>query len=246
MPIYFLTGDSLLFPDPEEAEPDGLLAIGGDLSLPRLVSAYAQGIFPWYGPGNPILWWTPDPRCVLLPQALHVGGRLTRALKTSGYHLTMDVAFGEVIDACAGTPRPAQQGTWIVPAMRQAYLHLHVAGLAHSVEAWLDGELVGGLYGVSLGRAFFGESMFHRRPNASKAALVHLCRHLQAWEFELVDCQQTTPHMLAMGARDMPRREFNHRLDCALRHPTLRGSWMERGRAQIAGAAAASAPSAHS
>lgn len=244
MPIYFLAGDSLLFPDPEAAEPDGLLAVGGDLSLPRLVSAYAQGIFPWYGPDSPILWWTPDPRCVLLPQTLHVGARLARTLRTSGYHLTMDVAFDQVIEACAATPRPGQRGTWIVPAMRQAYHALHVAGLAHSVETWLDGELVGGLYGVSLGRAFFGESMFHRRPNASKAALVHLCRQLQAWGFELVDCQQTTPHMLAMGACDMPRQEFNRRLDHALRHPTMRGRWTQCGTTQPLAreAEAASAP----
>lgn len=232
MAIFFLADDSLVFPNPEEAEADGLLAVGGDLSLPRLVAAYAQGIFPWYGPGSPILWWTPDPRCVLLPGSLHIGSRLARTLRNLPFHVTMDVAFAQVIRACAAMSRPEQEGTWIVPEMLDAYIALHRAGLAHSVEVWEEDELVGGLYGVSLGRMFFGESMFHCKANASKAALVHLCRHLHDWGFELIDCQQTTPHIMKLGATTISRRLFTRHVTAAMDAPTLRGSWSDRGSAQ--------------
>lgn len=181
---------------------------GGDLSPQRLLYAYSCGIFPWYEEDSPILWWSPDPRCVLFPERLHVSASLRRVLNGGRFTFSVDTAFSRVIRACASIPRPGQEGTWLVPAMVEAYERLHLLGHAHSVEVWQDGELAGGLYGILRGRAFFGESMFHLRPDASKAAVVHLVSLLRERGVGVVDCQQTTPHMLRLGAQEISRREF--------------------------------------
>jgi leucyl/phenylalanyl-tRNA--protein transferase len=214
-----------VFPDPEYADPDGLLAVGGDLSPERLLAAYAIGIFPWYADNSPILWWSTDPRLVLAPEELHVPSSLRRVLNRGEYHVTFDAAFERVIAACAATPRPGQEGTWLVPDMVKAYTGMHRLGLCHSVEAWKDGELAGGLYGIALGGAFYGESMFFHRPDASKVAFVTLVRHLARRGYLLVDCQQTTDHLLRFGAREMPRSRFLQLLGHALERPTERGKW---------------------
>ncbi|MBN2140935.1 MAG: leucyl/phenylalanyl-tRNA--protein transferase [Desulfovibrionaceae bacterium] len=228
MVIYRLFEDCV-FPDPREADPDGLLAVGGDLSPKRLLTAYARGIFPWYAENSPILWWSTDPRPVLVPSGLHVPRRLARIMNQGGFVFSMDRDFEAVIRSCAAAPRPGQQGTWIVEDMVRAYLRLHELGYAHSVEVRSagdpDGPLAGGLYGVSLGRAFFGESMFHNRAEASKAAFVRLVRQLGQWDFDLVDCQQTTGHVLRFGAREVPRSRFLAMLADSLSHPTRRGRW---------------------
>ncbi|MEW6221565.1 MAG: leucyl/phenylalanyl-tRNA--protein transferase [Thermodesulfobacteriota bacterium] len=224
MPVFRLTR-TLAFPPPGLADPDGLLAVGGDLTPDRLLLAYQQGIFPWYGPGDPILWWSPDPRFVLLPEAVHIPRRLARTLRQGRFTLTIDTAFAQVIAACATVPRPGQPGTWIVPAMAAAYNELFRLGFAHSVEAWQDDTLAGGLYGVSLGRAFFGESMFHHVADASSAALVFLCQQLTAWGFDLLDCQVATGHLSRLGARPMPRPEFLARLAKSIAAPTRPGPW---------------------
>jgi len=224
MPIYRLTKE-LIFPSPENAEPDGLLAVGGDLSSDRLLLAYQQGIFPWYGEGLPILWWSPDPRLVLAPGDFHVSRRLARTLKQGRFKITFDVAFPAVILSCATTPRRGQDGTWITPAMRRAYTRLHELGYAHSVESWLDGNLVGGIYGVSLGKCFFGESMFSYESDASKAAIAALVKRLRKWDFHMLDAQVTTRHLLSLGAKEVPRSIFLKELDAGLEFPTMRGSW---------------------
>ncbi len=224
MPVYRLSR-RLIFPDPAEADPSGLLAVGGDLSLRRLLLAYSMGIFPWYTEGEPILWWSPDPRLILEPADLKVSKSLKRVLKKRAFAVTMDRCFEQVIRKCATVSRRHEQGTWITPAMITAYCRLHSAGFAHSVEAWADGRLVGGLYGVSLGRAFFGESMFSEAADASKTALVYLVRALATWEINLIDCQVRTEHLVRMGAREIPRSEFLLRLREALRHQTRRGQW---------------------
>lgn len=223
MPIFRLT-EELIFPPPHMAE-DGLLAVGGDLSRERLLLAYRQGIFPWYTEDQPLLWWSPDPRMVITPESLHVSRRLGRLLRQEAYNVTMDTAFGEVMDACAATPRHGQDGTWITPEMRAAYVDLHEAGYAHSIECWDGEDLAGGLYGVSLGGAFFGESMFSHRDNASKFALARLVRQLAAWGIGLIDCQLPTPHLARLGGREVPRTKFLHQLREALRQPTRRGPW---------------------
>jgi leucyl/phenylalanyl-tRNA--protein transferase len=224
MPIYRL-GAELVFPPPEEAEPDGLLAVGGDLSAERLLLAYAQGIFPWYSEGLPILWHSPDPRMVLLPAELHVSRSLRKAVARAPYGLTLDRAFREVIEACADCERPGQEGTWITVEMVEAYVALHELGFAHSVEAWHEGELAGGLYGVSLGRVFFGESMFAWRSDASKIAFVTLIEQLGRWRFELVDCQVYTEHLERFGAVEWPRERFLEALAQCLEGDTRRGAW---------------------
>ena len=201
-------GGPLWFPPAERALEGGLLMAGGDLSPKRLLYAYSRGIFPWYEADSPILWWSPDPRCVLFPERLHVSASLRRVLNSGRFSFSVDSAFSRIIRACAAVPRPGQDGTWLVPDMVEAYERLHVLGHAHSVEVWEEGELAGGLYGVMSGRAFFGESMFHLRPDASKAAVVHLISWLREQEVAVVDCQQTTPHMLRFGAEEIPRREF--------------------------------------
>ncbi|MDL2207856.1 leucyl/phenylalanyl-tRNA--protein transferase [Desulfovibrio sp. OttesenSCG-928-F20] len=227
MPIYRLPDTGVAFPDPFEAEPDGLLAIGGSLSPHRLVAAYCAGIFPWYHDDSPPLWWTPDPRCILLPEEFHLPRSLARTLKKGLFNFSFDKAFEDVIRACAG-PRGDYDGTWLVPEMIEAYITLHKLGLAHSVEAWRDGRLVGGLYGLALGGAFFGESMFFKEPDASKAAFAHLMDALTQKAFTLVDCQQVTANMLRFGARAVSRAEFMERLAAALELPLRRGNW-ERG-----------------
>jgi leucyl/phenylalanyl-tRNA--protein transferase len=199
------------FPPTEQAldYPDGLLAAGGDLSPARLINAYRQGIFPWYSEDQPILWWSPAPRCVLYPQSVHVSRRLRRRYNQGQHTLTSDRAFARVIDACAG-PRQDHGGTWITDEMQQAYIRLHELGIAHSVEVWMDDELAGGIYGIALGRVFFGESMFSQAEDASKIALVALCRQLQQWNFTLLDCQISNPHLESMGAKEISRTEFEH------------------------------------
>jgi leucyl/phenylalanyl-tRNA--protein transferase len=197
------------FPAVERAlrRPNGLLVAGGDLSPERLLRAYRLGIFPWYSEGEPILWWSPDPRMVLFPSELKVGRSLAKTLRKPGYETRADTAFAAVIDACS-EPRPRQRGTWITAQMKQAYCRLHELGVAHSVETWRDGELVGGLYGIALGRMFFGESMFSRASDASKIALVALVQQLRQWQFGLIDCQMNTPLLASFGAREIQRAQF--------------------------------------
>lgn len=225
MPVYRLGREKTLFPPVEEAEPDGLLAVGGDLSPERLIAAYSQGIFPWYSEGSDILWFSPHPRFALKPQQLHVPQSLRKQLKRGKFEVRFDTAFSDVINACARIRRPGQRGTWITKDMQAAYRELHQLGLAHSIEAYSEDALVGGLYGVSFGRAFFGESMFALAPDASKVAFVTLAETLQAWEFSLIDCQQETEHLARFGATLWPREVFLKSLEEALSFPTRQGSW---------------------
>ncbi len=225
MTIYRLFAEPV-FPDPSEADSDGLLAIGGDLLPERLVAAYAGGIFPWYSEKSPILWWSPDPRLVLEPGSLHVPTSLRRVLNSGRYRFSLDTAFDQVIRACARAPRPGQTGTWIVPEMIDAYERLHALGLAHSAEVWSGGRLAGGVYGVALGSVFFGESMFFAEPDASKTAFVLLARWLASRGCTLIDCQQTTEHMLRFGAREISRLEFLRRVALGLKGPALPDTWM--------------------
>ncbi|MBL8202321.1 MAG: leucyl/phenylalanyl-tRNA--protein transferase [Chromatiales bacterium] len=215
------------FPDPAGAatEPDGLLAIGGDLAPERLIAAYRRGIFPWYEEGQPILWWSPDPRAVLLPGALHVSRSLRRTLRSDRYRVSVDLAFGPVIDACARTRRAT--GTWITPAMRSAYLRLHELGHAHAIEAWLGPDLVGGLYGVALGGVFFGESMFSLEADASKVALVHLVSLAEKRGLKLIDCQVATGHLASLGSQLMPREDFLRAIRVLTGIPAPPGPWTE-------------------
>ena len=210
--LTLLSAD-LNFPAVEKAlrQPNGLLAVGGDLSTARILAAYRHGIFPWFNQGEPILWWSPDPRMVLVPSAFKVSHSLKKILHSGQFKVSFDRAFTEVMWACA-EPRDGQAGTWIQPEMVAAYSELHRLGYAHSVETWLDDELVGGLYGVSIGKMFFGESMFSRRSNASKVALARLSQQLVRWEFGLIDCQMVTPHLASLGAEAVPRAEFQQRL----------------------------------
>ena len=210
----------ILSADPESAfpatelaleYPPGLLAAGGDLSPARLVNAYRHGIFPWFSDDEPILWWSPAPRCVLYPDRVHISRRLRRRYNQGDFTLTTDTAFEQVIEACAGA-RQDGGGTWITSEMLDAYVNLHKVGVAHSLEVWLGDELAGGIYGLALGRVFFGESMFSRVNDASKVALVALCRQLVQWKFTLLDCQISNPHLLSMGAEDVSRAEFEQHL----------------------------------
>ena len=214
------------FPPVERAleDPNGLLAAGGDLSPERLVSAYAHGIFPWFNAGDPILWWSPDPRMVLFVDEVHISRSLRRVIASRRFSITMDTAFAAVMAGCAA-PRPGQDGTWIIAAMHEAYERLARLGLAHSVEVWERGELVGGLYGVALGRMFYGESMFSRASNASKVALAQLARQLGRWHFELVDCQMTTAHLASLGAREIPRAEFLRHVRRLAAEPPVAAPW---------------------
>ena len=224
MTVYQLDA-RVVFPPPSEAEPSGLLAVGGDLSTRRLLAAYAAGIFPWYEDPQPILWFSPDPRWLLLPGELHVPRRLARTLRAHRFEVTLDTAFARVIRGCAAARRAGGAGTWITPAMLAAYQELFELGFAHSAEAWQAGELVGGVYGVSLGGGFFGESMFTLRPDASKVALVTLVRQLADWGFDFLDCQVHTPHLQRLGARPWPREVFLRALGDTLRRETRRGAW---------------------
>jgi leucyl/phenylalanyl-tRNA--protein transferase len=224
--VLSANGQDLHFPPVEEASPEGLLAVGGDLRPERLLEAYRHGIFPWYDDDQPILWWSPDPRTVLFPDKLHISRSLKRSLRPGLFSITFDQCFRDVMRQCAG-PRPQYPdgGTWITADMLEAYTRLHELGYAHSVETWKDGQLVGGLYGVAIGGAFFAESMFTRTSDASKVALVSLVRQLQTWGFHIMDCQQSSPHVLAFGAKEIPRREFLDRLNAALTLPEQQGQW---------------------
>jgi leucyl/phenylalanyl-tRNA---protein transferase len=224
MPIFRLVED-MVFPPPDYADPSGLLAVGGDLSSERLLEAYRVGIFPWYSDDQPILWWSPDPRFMLELDEFKISRSLQKTLRRKIFQVTFDRVFEEVIAACSVVPREGQRGTWITQEMRDAYLELHGLGYAHSVESWFGGKLVGGLYGVSLGKAFFGESMFHHKTDASKVALATLVEKLKSWGFHFVDSQMTTEHMMSLGAKEVPRRIFLKRLQSALRHSTRRGKW---------------------
>lgn len=233
----------LRFPPVELASPEGLLAVGGDLRAERLLEAYRHGIFPWYNPDQPILWWSPDPRAVLFPSTLRVSRSLGKTLRQKKFEVTLDKAFREVIFSCAqprctgkykcrerqdaGSDRSERigHGTWITPEMIEAYCVLHERGLAHSVESWMDGKLVGGLYGVALGGVFFGESMFSREADASKVAFVHLVRQLEHWSFDLVDCQLPSAHLSSLGAQEIRRNDFMERLERALQQHGHSGHW---------------------
>ncbi len=224
----------LRFPPVELASPEGLLAIGGDLRSERLLEAYHHGIFPWYSEGQPILWWSPDPRAVLLPGELRIARSLKKVLRKRLFRVTLDTAFADIIEACAAPrPRSPEGGTWITPEMIDAYCRLHEQGYAHSVEAWLGDELAGGLYGVAVGGVFFGESMFSRRSDASKVAFVHLVRQLQAWGFGLVDCQLPSTHLTTLGAVPVRRRDFLRLLDATLALPHRPGPWRLQPDLQI-------------
>jgi leucyl/phenylalanyl-tRNA--protein transferase len=215
MPVFVLDHRPV-FPPPELASEEGLLAVGGDLSPERLLAGYRRGIFPWYGPEGPILWWSPDPRAVLFPHELHVSKRLRRTIRSGRFETRRDTAFAQVIRSCAEVFRPGEDGTWITPDMQRAYTRLHELGYAHCVESWRGDRLVGGIYGVKLGRCFFGESMFHIETDASKVALAALVEWVASVGVELIDCQVATEHMLSMGAREIPRKEFLRRLAACL------------------------------
>ncbi|MDH4276428.1 MAG: leucyl/phenylalanyl-tRNA--protein transferase, partial [Gammaproteobacteria bacterium] len=204
------------FPPVERAltQPNGLLAVGGTLTSVRLLAAYRLGIFPWYGANQPILWWSPDPRLVLFPNEFKASHSMRRSFRRAAYRVSFDQAFRQVLQKCA-EPRPGQDGTWLSTEMQEAYTELHHQGWAHSVEVWEDSELVGGVYGIAIGAAFFGESMFSRRDDTSKIALWYLVRHLQAWGFEIVDCQVRTDHLVSLGAREISRTDFSAALNQA-------------------------------
>ncbi len=215
--------NSYVFPHPETSDKQGLLAIGGDLAPERILQAYSQGIFPWFEPGCPILWWAPNPRLILLPHEM----KLTRSLKKSlkkPFSFSIDTDFAAVIQGCA-TFNGRENNTWISKEMQAAYIRLHEMGYAHSFEVWGNGRLVGGLYGISLGRAFFGESMFHTVTDASKVALYYLCQVMQDWEFDFIDCQIPNTHLLTLGTKMISRKEFSHLLNTTLKHPTKLGTW---------------------
>ncbi|MCX7163001.1 MAG: leucyl/phenylalanyl-tRNA--protein transferase [Rhodocyclales bacterium] len=206
-------------------EPNGLLAAGGDLSPQRLLAAYRRSIFPWYSQGQPILWWSPDPRMTLIPDELKISRSLAKTLRNANYQVRLDTAFGDVVRACAGKPRQGQSGTWISAEMQAAYGELHRTGHAHSVETWIDDKLAGGLYGIAIGRAFYGESMFADARDASKIALAHLCAHLTQRGFGIIDCQMETAHLASLGAKPMPRRHFAARLDDLCASGEAPGCW---------------------
>ncbi len=225
MPVYLLHPVDESFPPATEAGPDGLLAVGGDLRPSRLLAAYARGIFPWYGDGAPILWHSPDPRYVLRPERIHLPKSLKKTIRRRTFETRYDTAFEAVIDGCAQKRSPGRNSTWITREMRDAYCELHQLGFAHSVESWADGRLQGGLYGVSLGAIFFGESMFTHAPDASKVALSSLAQRLADWRFFLIDCQVETAHLARFGAEPWPRRRYLATLEQALKVPTRKGSW---------------------
>lgn len=222
----FQLGNDIVFPPVEYADEHGLLAYGGDLSPERLLLAYRQGIFPWYAQGQPILWWCPEPRMVIYPQALHISRSLRKSLKQNCFSVTLDTCFRDIMEACANSRIASGEGTWILPEMVEAYCNLHRAGFAHSVEVWHDGELAGGMYGVSLGRAFFGESMFSYQTNASKTAMAYLCAQLTRWDFGLLDCQVANPHLVRMGGVELSRGDFMAKLQKLRRFPARRGKWV--------------------
>ncbi len=224
MTVYRLDKE-FVFPDPALADPNGLLAVGGDLELDRILMAYSLGILPWYSEGQPILWWSPDPRLILLPEQVHVSKSLKRVIKSGKFTIRYDTCFERVIRHCGEVTRPGQDGTWITEEMIEAYCRLHLKGYTHSVESFFEEELVGGLYGISLGNSFFGESMFSLKPDASKAALVDLSETLQNRGFDFIDCQIPTNHLTSMGAFKISRNEFLVKLHEAMGKQTLVGNW---------------------
>ncbi len=215
----------MAFPPPDHADEDGLLAIGGELREDWLLLAYQSGIFPWFNEGDPILWWSPDPRFILEPDQVRIHKSMRKTLNDGSYAFSLDAAFNEVIDRCAEIPREGQNGTWITRHMKEAYKKLHKQGMAHSAEVWFGQQLVGGLYGVSIGGAFFGESMFSQMPNASKFALIKLAQWLNEREFHFIDCQIYSKHLENLGAQPIPRAEFLEMLDVAMDEPTYVGRW---------------------
>jgi leucyl/phenylalanyl-tRNA--protein transferase len=230
----FRLGPDPIFPPPHLAEPEGLLAIGGDLAPDRLVAAYRAGIFPWFEAEGPILWWSPDPRLVLFPTELRVSRRLARTVRSGRFEIRFDSAFDDVVRACAEVPRDHEDGTWITREMREAYGRLHRLGLARSAEAWRDGRLVGGVYGVVAGRCFCGESMFHLETDASKVALVAMVERLASEGFEMLDCQIRSEHMVRLGAREIPRDEYLSRLDRGCREAAARAGARRGSPARLA------------
>lgn len=226
MPVFSLTQE-LIFPPVIYSEPDGLLAVGGDLSLDRLLLAYNSGIFPWYSPPSPILWWSPDPRFVIFPERVRVSKSMRQVLRRGTFEIRFDTAFPQVIQQCKTVPRKGQEGTWITPEMQKAYIYLHKMGYAHSVEAWRGERLVGGLYGIAIGRCFFGESMFALESNASKASFIALAQILEKKEYKLIDCQVHTPHLESLGAEFIPREKFLSYLDSNKNLPTDLRGWTD-------------------
>jgi leucyl/phenylalanyl-tRNA--protein transferase len=224
MAIYLLD-EELRFPDPDHGDQDGLLAVGGDLSPERLILAYSLGIFPWFNDDSPIMWWSPDPRMILVPAEFFISKSLSQSIRNKQYEVFFDKDFKAVISSCATSQRKHETGTWITPEMISAYSALHDLGYAHSVETYLHGKLVGGLYGISLGKAFFGESMFHTERDASKVALAHLVNRLIDWDFHFIDAQQQTEHLSSLGAKPVPRKQFIKMLGNALKFPTVKGKW---------------------
>jgi leucyl/phenylalanyl-tRNA--protein transferase len=213
------------FPDPNQSDDEGLIAVGGDLSKEFLLAAYSQGLFPWFNEGDPILWWSPNPRMILYPQKFKCSKSLRQVLNRQKFKIKIDTNFAQVIEACANTKRTREQGTWITKDMQKAYINLYHEGYAHSVETYLDGELVGGLYGVSLGKAFFGESMFYTVDNASKVALYHLVELMKKWNYWFIDVQQSTKHLKSVGAEEIDREIFLNTLKDCLKHKTKKGHW---------------------
>jgi leucyl/phenylalanyl-tRNA--protein transferase len=223
--MIFRLSKDIWFPDPYTAPKNYPVAVGGDLSPERLLFAYSLGIFPWYSEEEPILWWCPDPRMVLFPEKLKISRSLRKVLKKKIFSVKFDTLFEEVINRCATIERKEQTGTWLVPEMIDAYIRLHRLGFAHSVEVFLNGKLVGGLYGVSLGGTFFGESMFYEVPDASKVGFVYLVQRLKDWDFDMIDCQQSTEHMRRFGAEEISRKEFLNILKESLKKKTKLGKW---------------------
>jgi len=224
MPVYRLEED-IIFPHPSEAEKDGLLAIGGDLSIERLLLAYANGIFPWYSEDTPILWWSPNPRMILFPEKFKISKSLKQKMRNTSYEVRFDTAFEKVIEECKMIKRKGEDGTWIMKEMKEAYIALHHLGFAHSIEIYIENNLVGGLYGVSLGAAFFGESMFSKVSDASKIAMYHLTEFCKKQHFHFIDCQMYTEHLESLGAEELEQSFFLKRLEKAMKGKSIRGSW---------------------